>query len=61
MATGGPFGGKKKNTRGGSKRGLFLLDDKCDVAYVEAVLEELRCHAQEIVWTKTMEILNPHL
>ena len=61
MASGGPFGGTGKNTRGGSEKGLFLLNDQCDVAYDEAILEELRCYAQDIVWTKTLETLKPYL
>lgn len=61
MATGGHFGGKEKNTRGGSKKGLFILDNKCDVAYDEAILEEFRSDAQERVWNKTTEILKPHM
>lgn len=61
MATDVPFGAKRNNTRGDSKMGLSLLNEKCDVEYDEAILEELRAGAQEKVWTKTMEILQPYL
>jgi hypothetical protein len=59
LLTGGDLGGTGKSVRGGPKRALYLVDDKCNVQYAEEIFEELRCSAQEIVWTETMSILKP--
>ena len=61
MATGGRFGGKGRNSRGGEVGGLWVLDEGCDVVYDEGLLGRLRGRAQGIVWEKTVEVLKPHL
>ncbi|KAK2059374.1 hypothetical protein LY76DRAFT_570909 [Colletotrichum caudatum] len=51
-----------RNTRGEEgRRGLFLVDHKCEVVDKREIMEELRAEAQGKVWEKTMEILGPYL
>ncbi|KAM0276037.1 hypothetical protein ACHAQH_007162 [Verticillium albo-atrum] len=69
LATSGDFGGQgpriegvqAENTRGRSGGGLYLLDHRCDAKFKKDVLAKLRGSAQERVWTRTMEILEPFL
>ncbi|KAK1991899.1 hypothetical protein LX36DRAFT_589520 [Colletotrichum falcatum] len=68
LATSGDFGGGEgkgagaRNTRGEEgRRGLFLVDHKCEVADKSEIMEELRREAQGKVWEKTMEVLGPYL
>ncbi|KAK2022111.1 hypothetical protein LX32DRAFT_687362 [Colletotrichum zoysiae] len=51
-----------RNTRGEEgRRGLFLVDHKCEVVDRSEIMEGLRGEAQGKVWEKTMEILGPYL
>lgn len=69
QAASGVFGGdgptvkgvEAVNTTGGTGSGLFLLNDKCDVAYNKDALEKLRPASQAAIWAKTEEILAPYL
>ncbi|KAH6689486.1 hypothetical protein F5X68DRAFT_260167 [Plectosphaerella plurivora] len=69
QATTGTFGGdgpkvdgvKAANTAGSQGRGLYLLDDKCEVSYNAKTLDNLRAKSQAAVWAKTTEILKPYL
>ncbi|GJC84541.1 oxidoreductase andH [Colletotrichum liriopes] len=72
LATSGELGGDGpragdgiqggRNTRGEEgRRGLFLVNHKCEVSDKREVLKELRGEAQGRVWEKTMEVLGPYL
>ncbi|TQN68383.1 Oxidoreductase lepF [Colletotrichum shisoi] len=72
IATSGEIGGSGprireegeggRNTRGEKgKRGMFLVNHKCEVSEKGVTLEGLRREAQGRVWEKTMEILGPYL
>ncbi|OHW89657.1 short chain dehydrogenase reductase family protein [Colletotrichum incanum] len=72
LATSGEFGGDGpragdgmeggRNTRGEEgRRGLFLVNHKCEASDKREVLKELRGEAQGRVWEKTMEVLGPYL
>ncbi|KAK1574284.1 uncharacterized protein LY79DRAFT_524166 [Colletotrichum navitas] len=55
-------GGGRRNTRGQEgRRGLFLVDHKCEVVDKSEIMRDLRGEAQRKVWEKTMEILRPYL
>lgn len=67
ISTSGNYGGQgpkcgaweAANTSGGTKGGLFLLDDKCEATYDEGLFKKLRNDSQQKVWAKTTEILAP--
>lgn len=70
VCTTGAFGGKGplvegvqagENTAGSKTGGLYLVDDKDEVKYSKSKLATLRETAQDKVWAKTMEILQPYL
>ncbi|GKT42604.1 oxidoreductase lepF [Colletotrichum spaethianum] len=51
-----------RNTRGEEgKRGLFLVNHKCEACDKGNVMKNLRGEAQGKVWEKTMEVLGPYL
>ncbi|KAK1968689.1 hypothetical protein LY78DRAFT_631295 [Colletotrichum sublineola] len=54
--------GGGRNTRGEEgRRGLFLVNHKCEVSDKSEIMKELRGETQGKVWEKTMEILGPYL
>lgn len=50
-----------RNTRGGNGPGLFLANQYCDASMNEKVLNQLRERAQERIWARTQELLQPFL
>ncbi|KAG7121186.1 hypothetical protein VDGD_02653 [Verticillium dahliae] len=69
LATSGDFGGRgpkiegvhAESTSGRRGGGLYLLDHRCDAKFKKPAFEKLKDSAQERVWTRTMEILEPFL
>ncbi|PSN61655.1 hypothetical protein BS50DRAFT_613348 [Corynespora cassiicola Philippines] len=69
QVTSGAFGGKGPvvpglvgvNTRGETSGGLFLASRTCETVKNEKELAKLRGIAQEAVWAKTREIVDPFL
>lgn len=50
-----------KNSKGETGRGLFILNQYCDVAANQKTLDHLRGMAQEKVWVHTSDIIKPFL
>ncbi|KAH7361245.1 hypothetical protein BKA66DRAFT_573592 [Pyrenochaeta sp. MPI-SDFR-AT-0127] len=69
QATSGAFGGRGptipgivgQTTRGEHVGGLFLVNQRCDTVMNEKELAKLRQTAQEAVWTKAHQIVNPYI
>ncbi|KAM0326172.1 hypothetical protein ACHAQA_006768 [Verticillium albo-atrum] len=69
VATSGDLGGpgpriegvNAMNTKGEGRGGFYLVNYKCEAKHNKDTLKKLKDSAQEVVWTKTMEILKPYL